>query len=233
VWEGSIIPHGVEFSMTSPDGDQGFPGKLTVHVRYTLEKGALRIEYSATTDKDTVINLTNHSYFNLKGEGQGDMLDHLLTVHADRYTPIDAKFIPTGELASVSGTPFDFRKPTAVGARIHADNEQLRLGKGYDQNFVLNGKAGELREIAQVVEPVSGRVMTVKSTQPGVQFYSGNFLDGSVAGKHGHRYLKNDALCLETQHFPDSPNHPSFPSTELRPGQTYHSVTVYAFSTRP
>lgn len=233
VWSARVIPNGVEFTLVSPDGDQGFPGKLTAHVRYTLQNRALTIEYTATTDKDTVVNLSNHSYFNLAGEGQGDILGNLLTIHADRYTPVDATLIPTGQLAPVEGTPFDFRKETAIGARINDNNEQLRLGHGYDHNWVLNGKAGLLREAARVVEPTSGRVMTVSTTQPGVQFYTGNFLDGTAHGKHGHVYTRRSALCLETQHFPDSPNHPTFPSTELKPGQTYHTVTVFAFSTQP
>ena len=228
VWKGRIVPHGVEFTLVSPDGDSGYPGTLTAHVRYTLEHNALKIEYSATTDKDTVVNLTNHSYFNLSGEGSGNILGELLTVNADRYTPIDAGLIPTGELAPVSGTPFDFRKPTAIGARINDDNEQLHLAHGYDQNFVLNGKPGTLSEAARVVDPNTGRVLVVKTTQPGLQFYTGNFLFG-VRGKNGHVYQRHDGFALETQHFPDSPNHPKFPSTELKPGQTYHETTVFEF----
>jgi aldose 1-epimerase len=233
VWQGHVVPNGVEFTLVSPDGDQGFPGKLTAHVRYTLQGHALKIEYTATTDKDTVVNLSNHSYFNLAGEGQGEILGNLLTINADRYTPVDSALIPTGVLAPVAGTPFDFRKQTEIGARINANDEQLHLGHGYDHNWVLNGKAGELREAARVVEPKSGRVLTVSTTQPGVQFYTGNFLDGTAHGKHGHVYGRRTALCLETQHYPDSPNHPSFPSTELKPGQTYHTVTVFTFSTQP
>ncbi|HEV2273242.1 MAG TPA: aldose epimerase family protein [Acidobacteriaceae bacterium] len=232
VWQGHIVPNGVEFTLVSPDGDQGFPGKLTARVRYTLEHNALTIDYSATTDKDTVVNLSNHSYFNLAGEGQGDILGNLLTIHADRYTPVDSTLIPTGQLAPVASTPFDFRHETEIGARIHQNNEQLKLGNGYDHNWVLDGKAGELREAARVYEPKSGRLLTVQTTQPGLQFYTGNFLDGTAHGKHGHVYQKHAALCLETQHYPDSPNHPSFPSTELKPGQTYHNVTVFTFSTR-
>ncbi len=233
LWQGHEIPHGVELTVISKDGDQGYPGTLTARVRYTVEPHALKIEYSATTDKDTVLNLTNHSYFNLAGEGQGDILNHLVTIPADRYTPVDSGLIPTGELAPVAGTPLDFRKSTAIGARIKDDNEQLRLGRGYDHNFVLNGKAGVLHEAARVVEPTTGRVLTVETTQPGVQFYSGNFLDGTVHGKQGHVYNLRDAFCLETQHFPDSPNHPKFPTTELKPGQTYDQVTVFRFSTAP
>jgi len=233
VWKGQEIPHGVELTLVSKDGDQGFPGTLTARVRYTLEAHALKIEYFATTDKDTVLNLTNHSYFNLAGEGQGDILNHLMMIPADRFTPVDAALIPTGELAPVAGTPLDFHKATAIGARIDDPNEQMRLGGGYDHNFVLNGKMGVLQEAARVVEPTSGRVLTVETTQPGVQFYSGNFLDGTLHGKHGHVYAKHTGFCLETQHFPDSPNHPKFPTSELKPGETYHSVTLFKFSTAP
>ncbi len=232
VWKAHVIPNGVEFTLISPDGDQGFPGTLTAHVRYTLEQDSLKIDYSATTDKDTVINLSNHSYFNLAGEGDGNILGDLLTIPADRYTPIDSHLIPTGKLAPVAGTPFDFRKQTEIGARINENDEQLKLGQGYDHNWVLNGTPGELREAARVVEPKSGRVLTVKTTQPGLQFYTGNMLDGTAHGKQGHIYGKHAALCLETQHFPDSPNHPNFPSTELKPGQTFHAVTVFTFSTQ-
>jgi aldose 1-epimerase len=233
VWKGQEIPHGVELTLVSKDGDQGFPGTLTARVRYTLESHALKIEYFATTDKDTVLNLTNHSYFNLAGEGQGGILNHLMMIPADRYTPVDSGLIPTGELAPVAGTPLDFHKATAIGARIDDPNEQMRLGGGYDHNFVLNGKIGVLQEAARVVEPTSGRVLTVETTQPGVQFYSGNFLDGTLHGKHGHVYAKHTGFCLETQHFPDSPNHPKFPTSELKPGETYQSVTIFKFSTAP
>jgi aldose 1-epimerase len=233
VWQGQEIPHGVELTLVSKDGDQGFPGTLTARVRYTLEAHALKIEYFATTDKDTVLNLTNHSYFNLAGEGQGDILNHLVMIPADRFTPVDSGLIPTGELAPVAGTPLDFHKATAIGARIDDPNEQMKLGGGYDHNFVLNGKMGVLQEAARVVEPTSGRVLTVETTQPGVQFYSGNFLDGTLHGKHGHVYAKHAGFCLETQHFPDSPNHPKFPTSELKPGETYHSVTIFKFSTAP
>jgi aldose 1-epimerase len=231
VWKGQEIPNGVELTLVSPDGDQGFPGTLTSHVRYTLEPHALKIEYTATTDKDTVLNLTNHSYFNLAGEGQGDILKHVVTIPAERYTPVDSGLIPTGELAPLAGTPLDFRKATAIGARINDDNEQLHLGKGYDHNYVLNGKMGAMHEAARVEEPTTGRVLTVETTQPGVQFYSGNFLDGTAHGKSGHVYGLRTGFCLETQHFPDSPNHPKFPTAELKPGETYHQVTVFKFST--
>ncbi len=233
LWQGKEIPHGVELTLVSKDGDQGFPGTLTARVRYTLEAHALKIEYFATTDKDTVLNLTNHSYFNLAGEGQGTILNHLVMIPADRYTPVDSGLIPTGELAPVAGTPLDFHHPTAIGARINDDNEQMKLGGGYDHNYVLNGKIGTMQQSARVVEPTTGRVLTVETTQPGMQFYSGNFLDGTLHGKHGHVYGKHAGFCLETQHFPDSPNHPKFPTSELKPGETYHEVTIFGFSTAP
>ncbi len=233
LWTGHEIPNGVELTLVSKDGDQGYPGTMTAKVRYTLVGKALKIEYFATTDKDTVLNLTNHSYFNLAGEGQGDILNHRVMIPANRFTPVDANLIPTGELASVAGTPLDFHKPTAIGARINDPHEQMKLGGGYDHNYVLNDKAGTLQEAAQVMEPTSGRVLTVETTQPGLQFYSGNFLDGTLHGKQGHVYAKHSGFCLETQHFPDSPNHPSFPTAELKPGQTYHQVTIFRFSTAP
>ena len=231
VWQGKQIPDGVEFSYISKDGDQGFPGTLATNVRYTLSKNALRIEYSAITDKDTVVNLTNHSYFNLAGQGTGNILDDVLKIDASRMTPVDETLIPTGELKPVEGTPFDFRKPHVIGERINADDEQLKLGRGYDHNFVLDHSSGELAEAAEVYEPTTGRTLRVLTTEPGVQFYTGNFLDGSITGKEGRVYNRRFALCLETQHFPDSPNHPSFPTTELKPGQKFHSVTVYEFGT--
>lgn len=230
VWKAKPIADGVELTYLSKDGDAGFPGNLTTTVRYTLVKGDLRIEYLATTDKDTVLNLTNHAYFNLAG--QGDILKHELTLHASRFTPVDAGLIPTGELKPVDSTPFDFRKATAVGARIAADNEQINLGHGYDHNWVLDNKTGKLAEAAEVYDPSSGRVLKVLTDQPGIQFYTGNFLDGSVLGKRGKPENIHAALCLETQHFPDSPNHPAFPTTELKPGQRYHTVTIYSFSSR-
>jgi aldose 1-epimerase len=232
VWKAKEIPHGIELSHVSPDGDQGFPGTLSAVVRYTLGGKDLKIEYSATTDKKTVLNLTNHSYFNLAGQGNGDILKHQVKLNAGRFTPVNDVLIPTGELATVEGTPLDFRKSTAVGARINDDNEQLRRGKGYDHNWVLDSGGGKLAEAAEVYEPTTGRVMQVWTDQPGVQFYTGNFLDGTITGKEGKVYQQRSALCLETQHFPDSPNHPNFPSTELKPGEKYHTVTIYRFSSR-
>ncbi|MGC2490011.1 MAG: aldose epimerase family protein [Candidatus Sulfotelmatobacter sp.] len=230
VWTAKEITDGIELTYVSKDGDQGFPGTLATTVRYTLSGSALRIDYSATTDKDTVLNLTNHSYFNLAGQGNGDILRHVVKIDASRFTPVDATLIPTGELKPVEGTPFDFRTPHVVGERIDADDAQLRLGHGYDHNFVLDHPAGQLAEAAEVYEPTTGRILRVSTTEPGLQFYTGNHLDGSITGKDGRVYKPRFALCLETQHFPDSPNHPSFPSTELKPGQRFHSVTVFEFS---
>ncbi|MGA2021876.1 MAG: aldose epimerase family protein [Candidatus Sulfotelmatobacter sp.] len=229
VWRAKPVANGVELTYLSKDGEAGYPGNLSAVVRYTLVKGDLRIEYWATTDKDTVVNLTNHSYFNLAG--QGDILNHQLTLHASRFTPVDAGLIPTGELKSVESTPFDFRKATAVGARISAGDDQLHLGRGYDHNWVLDSGGGKLAEAAELYDPSSGRVLKVLTDQPGIQFYSGNFLDGSK-GKGGKPDELHSALCLETQHFPDSPNHPDFPTVELKPGEHYHTVTVYSLSAR-
>jgi aldose 1-epimerase len=229
VWTAQQIKDGVELTYVSKDGDQGFPGTLTTTVRYTLEGGALRIEYAATTDKDTVLNLTNHSYFNLAGQGKGDVFGHVVKIDASRFTPADASQIPTGELKPVEGTPFDFRTPHAIGERINADDAQLHLGKGYDHNFVLDHAQGQLTEAAEVYEPTTGRILRVLTTEPGVQLYTGNNLDGSITGKEGRVYKQFFALCLETQHFPDSPNHPNFPTTELKPGRAFHSVTVFQF----
>ncbi len=230
LWKAKPINNGIELSYVSKDGEGGYPGTLSVTVRYTLSADALRIEYSATTDKDTVLNLTNHSYFNLAGKG--DILQNQLRINASRFTPVDANLIPTGELKPVASTPFDFRKATPVGQRINDDDEQLRRAGGYDHNWVLDAKGGNLAEAAEVYEPTTGRVLQVLTTQPGVQFYTGNFLDGSITGKNGQVYEKRSALCLETQHFPDSPNHPKFPTTELKPGERFHSITVYKFSAR-
>jgi aldose 1-epimerase len=233
LWTGTVIPDGVELTYVSKDGEEGFPGNLPVTVKYTLSGSDLKIDYAATTDKPTVLNLTNHSYFNLSGQGNGTILNDQLKLNASRFTPVDSGLIPTGELKSVAGTPFDFVKAHAIGERINANDEQLHLAHdGYDHNFVIDGGGKELKEAAEVYDPASGRVLTVLTTQPAVQFYSANFLDGTIKGKGGIAYPKNAALCLETQHFPDSPNHPKFPSTVLRPGEHFHSVTVFRFSTR-
>ena len=233
VWNAKFTsPQSVELTYTSPDGDQGYPGALTTKVTYTLtDDNALRIDYAATTDKPTVLNLTNHTYFNLSGAGRGTILDHLLTLKANRFNPTDATNIPTGELRPVAGTPFDFRQPTAIGQRIDLANEQLKVGQGYDHNYVLKDRRdGKLEEkIARVVDPESGRVLEVSTTEPGLQLYTGNFLDG-MEGKYGRHYVRRGAFCLEAQTFPDSPNQTSFPSPILRPGETYQQTTIYHFS---
>lgn len=230
VWEAKEIPMGVEMTLVSPDGDQGYPGQLTAHVRYTLQGHDLRIEYSATTTKPTVLNLTNHAYFNLAGEGNGTILDQKIQINADRYTPVSSVLIPTGDLPAVAGTPFDFRTPHLIGERINATNDQLKIAGGYDHNWVLNGPNGTMKLAAKVVDPASGRTLTVSTTEPGVQFYTGNFIkNNEVTGTGGKKYAFRGGFCLETQHFPDSPNHPKFPTTLLEPGRTMHSTTVFSF----
>jgi aldose 1-epimerase len=234
VWTGREMPaeNALELTYLSKDGEEAYPGDLSVTVKYTLTPlNELKIDYTATTDKDTVLNLTNHSYFNLAGQGQGTILDHRIMIAADRFTPVDSGLIPTGELRKVEGTPFDFREPHQIGERINADNEQIKLGRGYDHNFVLNSGGGSMATAARVAEPKTGRVMEVLTTEPGVQFYTGNFLDGTLKGKGGVAYPHRAAFCLETQHFPDSPNKPEFPSVVLKPGSRYQSSTIYRFST--
>lgn len=217
----------------SADGEEGFPSKMTTTVNYLLnDKNELHIEYAATSDGPTVLNLTNHSYFNLAGQGTGDILNHVLTIDSDTFTPVSETLIPTGVLQPVDGTPFDFRKPTRIGERIDANDQQLKYGIGYDHNWVLNHKPGVIGAAARVEEPTSGRVLEVLTDQPGVQFYTGNHLDGKDKGKGGKLYAARTGLCLETQHFPDSPNKPEFPSVVLRPGHAFHSTTILRFSTK-
>lgn len=225
--------HSLKMTLVSPDGDQGYPGTLTLTVNYTLtDNNELKIDYSATTDKPTILNPTNHCYFNLTGNPQNKILNHVLMINADKYTPIDSEFITTGEIAKVAGTPMDFRDPTPIGKRINENFIQLKNGKGYDHNWVLNDYNGKVREAATVYDPSSGRELEVLTDQPGIQFYSGNFLDGSEIGKGGIHYQHRTGMCLETQHFPDSPNKKNFPSVELKPGEKFSSTTIYKFTTK-
>ena len=235
VWAGEPLAgkNGVAFTRTSPDGEEGYPGNLTVRVTYELTgHNQLVVEYHATTDQATPINLTQHSYFNLAGHGSGDILNQTLMLNADRFTPVDGTLIPTGEIATVEGTPFDFRQPTCIGARIAQPHLQLTHGQGYDHNWVLNRRGEGLQLAAIAMDPVSGRTLEITTTEPGIQFYSGNFLDGTLTGKGGHVYQRRAGFCLETQHFPDSPNQPNFPTTVLPPGQEYRSSTVFTFGVR-
>jgi aldose 1-epimerase len=233
LWTSRALPDGgLELIYHSPDGEEGFPGNLTATVVYRVtDANALRIDYSAATDKDTVVNLTNHTYFNLRGAGSGDVLGHRVTLHASRFTPVDGSLIPTGELRPVAGTPFDFRKPMPIGARIDGNDEQLKFGKGYDHNFVLDKGGRGLELAARVEDPESGRVLEVLTNQPGVQFYTANSLADGVQGKAGKVYGHRSGFCLETQHFPDSPNRPDFPSTMLHPGQRFESTTIFRLLT--
>lgn len=233
VWTATQLPDGVKLSLISPDGEMGFPGKLTIHVTYTLTmiegQPALKIEYEATTDQATVLNLTNHTYFNLTGKPGSNILGQQVMLNADHYTPVDKALIPTGNMDSVAGTPMDFRTPRTVGQSINDNFEQLHLARGYDHNWILNGPNGVMKTAAIVTDPSNGRTLTVSTTEPGVQFYTGNFLDGNAIGHGGTKYPFRGAFCLETQHYPDSPNHPGFPTTVLLPGKTMHSTTIFRF----
>ena len=238
MWKIDSVSNGPEakvvLSYVSADGEEGFPGEMKVTATYSLnEQNELKLEYRATTSKPTVLNLTNHAYFNLSGNDARDVMGNLVTLNAERFTPVDATLIPTGERRAVAGTPFDFRKPAAVGARIRdARDQQIRYGRGYDHNFIVDGAAGTLRPAARIEEPGSGRVLEMRTTAPGIQFYTGNFMDGTFFGKAGRAYRQGDAICLEPGTFPDAPNHPNFPSARLNPGQTYVNTMVYKFSTK-
>ena len=219
----------LELAYLSKDGEEGYPGNLSVKAVYTLtEDNGLRLDYTATTDKDTVVNLTQHSYFNLAGKG--DILSHVVYLNSEKFTPVDSTLVPTGELRPVDGTPFDFRQPTAIGARVNQTDEQIKFGGGYDHNWVINKPMGELGLQARVTEPITGRVLEVLSTEPGLQFYCGNFLDGKLKGKGGWVYRHRNGFCMEPQHYPDSPNQPNFPSVVLKPGQVYKNTIIYRFS---
>ncbi len=238
VWKGEGLlnkdgSQGVKFTYLSKDGEEGYPGNLSLSVTYSLSnKNEWKIQYAATTDKATPVNVTQHSYFNLKGEGNGDILSHELMLAASKYTPVTAALIPTGKLTPVAGTPFDFTKPTAIGGRVKADDEQLKFGGGYDHNWVLDNQGGELALAAKVYEPTTGRTLEVLTTEPGIQFYCGNFLDGTLTGKSGKKYEFRNGFCLETQHYPDSPNQANFPSTILKPGKALKSTTVFRFGSK-
>ena len=234
VWQArpieSKLGPALELHYVSKDGEEGYPGNLTVTAVYTLtDDNALRLDYTATTDKDTIINLTHHSYFNLAG--RGDILGHEVMINSDEFTPVDETLIPTGELKPVKGTPFDFNTPTTIGARINEADEQLKFGKGYDHNWVIKKSPGKMGLMARVTEPTTGRVLEVLSTEPGLQFYTGNFLDGSIKGKGGWVYKFRNGFCMEPQHYPDSPNKPDFPSVVLKPGDIYRNTIIYRFST--
>ncbi len=233
VWEATQTGNSVAMTLESPDGEFGFPGNKKVKVTFSLtDDNELKIEYEATTDKPCYFNLTNHSYFNLKGEGDGDILNHILVINASQSTPVDSSMIPTGEVVDIQGSALDFTSPHAIGERIDANNQQLIYGAGYDFNYIINKPEGELAFAASAYEPSSGRYMEVFTTEPGVQLYTGNYLDGTEIGKKGKPYTKRTGFCLETQHFPDSPNKPEFPSTLLKPGETLHSTTIYKFSVK-